>query len=78
MDPQEKAGLYGQQLFRYRHYLEKARNEGRSLSLPPVTPTNPSGEVKNPQAPSETRELDAKVIESVGKNIKKKDFSWII
>ena len=40
MDPQEKAGLYGQQLSRYRHYLEKARSEGRNLSLPPVAPTN--------------------------------------
>nr|XP_022307581.1 uncharacterized protein LOC111113578 [Crassostrea virginica] len=42
LNPEEKAGLYGQQLARYRHYLEKARSEGRSLSLPPATPTTAS------------------------------------
>ena len=72
LNPEEKAGLYGQQLARYRHYLEKARSEGRSLSLPPATPTTASGEVKSSQPPAETGELDAKVIESVGKNMKKK------
>ena len=72
LDPEEKANLYGQQLARYRHYLEKARNEGRSLSLPPVTPTTASGEAKSSQFPVETREVDTKVLESVGKNMKKK------
>ena len=42
------------------------------MSLPPATPTTASGDVKPPQAPAETRDLDAKVIESVGKNMKKK------
>ena len=72
LDPQEKAGLYGQQLSRYRHYLEKARSEGKTQSLPPATPTTASGEVKTPQAPAETRDLDAKVIKSLGKNLKRK------
>ena len=48
------------------------RNEGRSLSLPPATPTTPSGEVKTPQASVETNELDGKIIKSVGTNMKKK------
>ena len=73
MDPQEKAGLYGQQLSRCRHYLEKACNEGKAVSLPLATPAAAApGEAKNPQPPTETRDLDARVIESVGKNMKKK------
>ena len=72
LNPEEKAGLYGQQLARYRHYLEKARSEGNTVSLPPATPTTASGEVKDPQPAAETNELDAKVLESVGKNMKKK------
>ena len=52
--------------------MEKARSEGKTQSLPPATPTTASGEVKTSQAPAETRDLDAKVIESVGKNMKKK------
>ena len=38
----------------------------------PTSPTSPSGEVKIPQVPAETRKLDARVIENVGKNMKKK------
>ena len=72
LDPDEKAGLYGQQLARYRHYLEKARNEGRNISLPPVTPTTATGEAKSSQFVADTKDVDAKVIESVGKNMKKK------
>ena len=62
LNPEEKAGLYDQQLSRYRHFLEKAHNEGKTLSLPPATPTTASGEVKTPQPPAEIGELDAKVI----------------
>ena len=73
LNPEEKAGLYGQQLARYRHYLEKARSEGKTVSLPPATPTTDSGEVMADTPPAaETNELDARVIESVGKNMKKK------
>ena len=57
LNPEEKAGLYGQQLARYRHYLEKARSEENTVSLPPATPTTASGEVKDPQPPAETNEL---------------------
>ena len=38
----------------------------------PVTPTTASGEAKTPQTSAETREVDAKVFESVGENMKKK------
>lgn len=36
--PEEKAALYGHQLFRYRNYLRQARSEGKEKIIPkPVT-----------------------------------------
>ena len=72
LTPPQKAGLYGQQLSRYLHYLEKAHNEGKSLFLPPVTAATPPAEDGAPQPPAVTRDLDSRVITSVGKNMKKK------
>ena len=58
LNSEEKAGLYGQQIARYRHYFEKACNEGKTVSLPPATSTTVSEEVKTPQPPGETGELE--------------------
>lgn len=83
LTPQEKAGLYGQQLTRYRHYLEKARNEGQSLipSLPPTPAPTAAGAgavaeraaaAADAPPPAKTRDLNARVVEKVGKDMKKK------
>lgn len=38
LNPEEKAALYGHQLYRYRNYLRQARSEGKEKILPkPVT-----------------------------------------
>lgn len=52
--PEEKAALYGHQLYRYRNYLREARNQGKEkIIIPekPATENEPADPAQPPPPP---------------------------
>lgn len=69
MNPEEKAALYGHQLYRYRNYLRQARNEGKEKILPKPVAVQEEGDA---EAEPSSSELEEQVIKSVSNKMQKK------
>lgn len=79
LTPEEKAALYGHQLYRYRNYLREARNQGKEkIIIPekPATENEPADPAPPPPPPpppaAEASEMEQQVIKSVPGNMQKK------
>ena len=75
LTPREKVSLYGQELARYRHYLERARNEGKiSIPAPPDAPPAVDGAAAAapPPQPPQPTNLDQAVLDNVQQSQRKK------
>lgn len=75
LTPREKVSLYGQELARYRHYLERERNEGKiSIPAPPDAPPAADGAAAAalPPQPPQPTNLDQAVLDNVQQSQRKK------
>lgn len=71
LSPEEKAALYAHQLFRYRKFLDQARNEGKTISAPPSSIEQTAESETVPDA-SETSEVEENVVKSASNRMQKK------
>lgn len=83
LTPEEKAALYGHQLFRYRNYLRQARSEGKEKIIPKPVTVQEEGDAgagaddaaaaaAEAEAEPSSSELEEQVIKSVSDKMQKK------